>query len=362
MRIVCLAVAGFSAAAVPAYPGQAPQATADPQQPPTSSAAQSSPWLLVPVVSSSPKLGTSVGGLGAYLTVFDPASRVSLFGLMYQYTTTHSQVAGAFARTSFGADHHRVVFLAGFGSIKNDYDDYLGSGQPLKTDDDLKAVAARYLYRARGSWFVGAQGNAANYQVLGATPEDELVLDTLGFEPLSSAGLGAVVMHDSRDSEDMPRSGWFLNLNNLAYREALGGTTSSDAYRVDIRGFVPHGRRHVLAFRQFNWLTDDAPVVGQATVILRGYKFGQYLAPHMSSFELEERYSFTPRWGATLFGGAASLYGAGETAAAERDLYPMLGAGVHFVVKPAEKMVLNFEYAQGVEDNRGLYLKFGYGW
>ena len=41
-------------------------------------------------------------------------------------------------------------------------------------------------------------------------------------------------MHDSRDNEDMPTRGWFLNLNNLAYREALGGSASYDAYRADI--------------------------------------------------------------------------------------------------------------------------------
>ena len=43
-----------------------------------------SPWLLVPVFSSSPKLGTAGGGLGAYMHTFDADSRVSLFGLSYQ--------------------------------------------------------------------------------------------------------------------------------------------------------------------------------------------------------------------------------------------------------------------------------------
>ena len=33
---------------------------------------------------------------------------------------------------------------------------------------------------SKGDWFIGAQGNAANYQVLGATAEDDLVLETLG--------------------------------------------------------------------------------------------------------------------------------------------------------------------------------------
>ncbi|HEU4687042.1 MAG TPA: hypothetical protein VFS23_01710 [Vicinamibacterales bacterium] len=317
--------------------------------------------MLAPLVSSSPKLGTSVGALGAYATKFDPESRLSLFGLMGQYTSTESIIATAFARTSFAADHHRVVALAVLGNIKNDYDDYLGTGQPLKTNDDLKATAARYLLRVGGDWFIGAQFNAANYQVLGATPEDDLVLETLGVQGLKSVALGAVVMHDSRDNEDMPSRGWYLNLNNLAYREALGGANSYDAYRADIKIFVPHGGGHVLALRQFNWLTNDAPTAGQGTVILRGYKFGEYLAPYMSSLEAEERLSFGQRWGATLFAGLAALYGTSSTPL-ERRAYPMGGAGLQFVLKPDKRLLVNLEYAQGIQDNHGIYLKFGYGW
>ena len=319
-----------------------------PQAPDTAAAtANPSPWLLVPLVSSSPKLGTSGGALAAYLTKFDPDSRVSLFGALYQYTSTHSSIGSLFARTSFGADHHRIVAIAALGLIKNDYQDYLGTGQPLKTDDDLKAVAARYLYRIRGDWLVGVQGNAANYQVLGATPEDDLVLETLGVRGFSSTALGAAVMHDSRDNEDMPSHGWYMNLNNLAYREALGGAESFDAYRADFKAFLPHGRRHVLAIRQYNWLTDNAPAAGQATILLRGYKLGQYLAQHMSSLEVEERVSLGRRWGATLFVGAAGLYGT-ATIPLDRQIYPTWGGGLHFVIKPAQRMVANLEYAQGV--------------
>ena len=337
---------------------QEPQPAATAAQP---AAEAPSPWLLAPLVSSSPKLGTSGGALGAYVTVLDAGSRVSLFGAMAQYTSTQSVIATAFARTSFGADHHRLVAVAVFGNIKNDYQDYLGTGQPLKTNDDLRAIATRYLFRATGDWFVGAQFNAANYQVLGATPEDEFVLETLGIRGFSSAALGAVVMHDSRNNEDMPTRGWYLNVNNLAYREAFGGSNSYDAYRADFKIFVPHGDGQVLAFRQFNWLTADAPAAGQATVVLRGYKFGQYLAPYMSSLEAEERLAFGRRWGATLFTGLAALYGTSSTPLS-RDLYPTVGAGLQFILKPDKRLLANLEYAQGVEDNHGIYLKFGYGW
>jgi hypothetical protein len=346
------------APATGAAPAGAPAEQADEQKPD----ARSSPWLLVPLVSSSPKLGTSFGAMGAYLRRFDPDSQVSMFGLNYQYTSTHSTIAAAFARASFHADHQRITAIGVFGYIKNDYDDYLGTGQPLKTNDDLKAISARYLYRVTGDWFIGAQGSASNYQVLGDSTQDDLVLETLGIKGFKSAALGAVAMHDSRDNQDMPVGGWYLNVNNLAYREALGGDATFDAYRIDTRAFWSHGKGHVLAFRQYNWLTHDAPSAAQATVILRGYKFGEYLAPYMSSVEAEERLSFGKRWGATLFAGVASLYGESATISTERDFYPAWGGGLHFVVKPAQRMLINLEYAAGVEGNRGVYLKFGYGW
>jgi hypothetical protein len=309
--------------------------------------------------SRGSKLGTSFGGLGAYIHTFDPDSRVSLFGVSYQYTSTHSQIAAAFARTSFGADHHRITVVAPFGHIKNDYDDYLGTGQPLKTDDHLRAIVARYLFRA------GVTGSSVRRAALRTTRCLELRLKTTSPGntrcAAKSAALGAVVMHDSRDSEDMPTTGWLLNLNNLAYREGLGGSSSFDAYRVDLRTFWKHGGGHVLAVRQFNWLTNDAPAAAEATVNIRGYKQGQYLSSYMSSLEVEERLAFNARWGATLFAGAAGLYGE-ALVPLDRSIYPTAGAGLHFVLKPKERMIVNLEYAQGVGDNRGIYMKLGYAW
>ena len=342
-------------------PAFAQQPAADPAAQPAAEKEARSPWLLVPLFSSSPKLGTAVGGLGAYMHVFDLESRVSLFGLTYKYTSTESQIFSAFVRTSSGADHHRVVLIAAFGLIKNDYDDYLGTGEPLKTDADFRSLAARYLFRAKGDWFIGAQGSATNYQVLGATVEDDLVLESLGVRGYESAGVGGTLMHDSRDNEDMPTAGWFLNVNNIAYREALGGADSFDAYRIDLKTFWKHGGGHVLAMRQYNWLTSDAPSAAQATIVLRGYKQGQYLSPYMSSLEVEERLAFNARWGATLFAGAAGLYGEAPDPL-ERSIYPTFGAGMYFVLKPKERMNVNLECAQGIGDSRGVYLRLGYAW
>src|SRR5207344_1893961 len=100
-----------------------------------------------------------------------------------------------------------------------------------------------------------------------------------------------------------------------------GGEASYDAYRIDLRTFWKHGGGNVLAMRQYNWLTSDAPSAAQATVNIRGYKQGQYLSPYMSSLDVEERLSFNARWGATLFAAVARLYGDAPVPL-DRTVYP----------------------------------------
>src|SRR3954471_16741904 len=73
-------------------------------QPPTES-----PWLLVPLFSVSPKLGTSIGGMVGYMHHFDEKSQLSMLGVNAQYTSTGSVVGGLFGKASWDEDHHRLV-------------------------------------------------------------------------------------------------------------------------------------------------------------------------------------------------------------------------------------------------------------
>jgi len=321
---------------------------------------KNSPWLILPTLSANPKLGTSLGALGAYLHYFDEQSQVSMFGLTAQYTTTDSAVGGVFATTSFGADYHRAVAFVGGGIIKNDYNDYLGTGVPLRTTDDLFVFAGRYQYRVYSNWFLGLQALYTNYQIVGEDALDNQILNVLGITGFRSGGIGAVVMHDSRDIEKMPTKGWVMNVNNIAYREWLGGADNFDVYRLELMDYWEHWNGSVLALRQTNHWTVNAPPSAAASVNLRGYKQGQYLGTYMSSLETEERLRITETWGATAFAGIACLYGGGKTCGDSANLYPSYGAGIQYVVKPKEGILLNLEYARGKSDNYGVYLKMGY--
>jgi outer membrane protein assembly factor BamA len=302
-----------------------------------------------------------VGGMGAYMHYFDEQSKASLFGAGAQYTSTDSIVATLFAKVSFGADHHRVLALAAGGNIKNDYDDFLGTGQPLKSEDQLRALVLRYQYRFWGDWFVGMQFVNSNYQILGQSELDNELLQTLGLTGLKGGGIGAIVNLDSRDSEYSPHKGWLVNINNIAYREWISGQNDYDAYRADSRYYWEFRDGMVLALRQNNQWTVDAPKSAYAPITLRGYKFGEYLGKNMASFEAETRIRFAPRWSTTAFVGIGCLYGDQLNCTDSENVYPDVGAGVQYVIKEKEGMVLNLEYAKGKGDNSGIYMKFGYG-
>jgi hypothetical protein len=283
-----------------------------------------------------------------------------MFGLGGQYTTTDSAIASAFARASWAKDTQRVIALLAAGNIKNDYDDYLGTGVPLETNDQLRALVGRYLYRVDGNWFAGVQGTYTNYQLLGESAFDDQVLDVLGLKGFKSAGLGLSIYHDSRDNENNPHEGFLLNVNNIAYREWLAGDNNFEVYRADFRDFLPNGDCNVLAIRQFNQLTSNAPSGAFAPVQLRGYKPGQYLGEYMSSLEVEERFHLSEKWTSTLFVGVAALYGDSPTGSSADDLFPAAGAGLQYLLKPKEGIVLSLDAAAGKDDNYAVYMKMGY--
>jgi hypothetical protein len=321
-----------------------------------------SPWLLLPTFSNSPKLGTSVGALAGYLRKFDAESQVSIFGASAQYTSTDSATAVLFGRTSFAADQHRLnVFVIG-GRIKNDYDDFLGTGMPLKSEDHIRAFGARYLYRVKDDWFVGAQALSTNYEIVGQTSLDDDLLGLFGLTGFKATGGGLVGQHDSRDRTDSPQQGWLLNFNNVIYRPSAEGSDNFSVYRLDYRQFWSHGDGHVLAVRQSNQWTQDAPPAAYAPVLLRGYTTGEYLGKSMSSIEVEERHRLAERWTATLFGGVACLYGGNRSGCSGSDLFPSVGVGVQYILKPAQGIVANLEFAAGKDGNRAVLFKMGYGW
>ena len=135
VRIVVASCAALAMSCSGAFAQTEPKQTEAPKEENPVTKLEKSPWLLAPILQSSPKLGTSVGAIAGYVHYFDEKSRPSIFAVLGQYTSTDSIVAGVQARASWNEDRQRVIAGMVYGYIKNDYSDYLGTGVPLSRSD-----------------------------------------------------------------------------------------------------------------------------------------------------------------------------------------------------------------------------------
>ncbi|MEH6472680.1 MAG: hypothetical protein V7752_15660, partial [Halopseudomonas sp.] len=240
--------------------------------------ADESPWLAMPTLSSDPKVGTSIGAMGAYIHRFDESSPSSMFGLIGSYSNTDSYIYGAFGRSYFDDDNQRLSGVLINGKIRNEYSDFLGSGLPVQSTDYLNIMALRYYHRVTGQWYLGPQLISTNYAISGDDMLSGEILEQLGLTGFDSNGLGLAVAYDSRDNQNSASEGVNFEFNNVAYRKSFGGDVSFDAYNGKYAAYRLHGNGHVLAMRAEGRWTNNAPSSGYSSVTLRGYTRGQYLA------------------------------------------------------------------------------------
>ena len=329
------------------------------------------PWLITPTLSADPKLGANVGGLVAYLKKLDAESTPSMTGLSVSYSDTDSMTGALFSQLYWKADTRRLSLLAAGAEINNEYDDFLGTGQTVETQDNVHTFGFRYLHRLRpGGWFVGIQGISTNYAV-GADGILDSMLNQIGLSGFDAAGLGLVFQHDTMNNQRDPSGGHLHTLHNFAYRESLGGETSFDVGYADLRWYRSierfsvdkSGRPPVIAIQLKGRFTADAPLSGYSSVNLPGYTMGNYLSRHYSHVLVDARIPLKGKLGLVAFGGVGCQFGediAGRDLSCGDATFPSVGVGVSYMLKAEASVLIRLEIAKGKSDNEALYLRFGH--
>ena len=329
------------------------------------------PWLITPTLSADPKLGANVGGLVAYLKKLDAESTPSMTGLSVSYSDTDSMTGALFSQLYWKADTRRLSLLAAGAEINNEYDDFLGTGQTVETQDNVHTFGFRYLHRLRpGGWFAGIQGISTNYAV-GADGILDSMLNQIGLSGFDAAGLGLVFQHDTMNNQRDPSGGHLHTLHNFAYRESLGGETSFDVAYADLRWYRSierfsvgkSGRSPVIAIQLKSRFTADAPRSGYSSVNLPGYTMGNYLSRHYSHVLVDARIPLKGKLGLVAFGGVGCQFGediAGRNLSCGDATFPSVGVGVSYMLKPEASVLIRLEIAKGKSDNEALYLRFGH--
>ena len=96
----------------------------------------------------------------------------------------------------------------------------------------------------------------------------------------------------------------------------------------------------------------------------KGVEFEKFnLGEDYSHFQFDLRLSLGARWGAVFFGGVGCLYGedvSARSSSCQDNVYPALGGGISYLLKPETGIVVRAEVAKGTGDNSALYLRFGH--
>ena len=318
-----------------------------------------SPWLMVPLLTSNPKMDTSVGGLAGYLYQFDQKSAPSMFGASGTYSASDSFFGVLFAQAFFDSNKQRLSVAVTNGKVNNDYHNFLDSGLSAQTTDNVKAFATRYTHAVGSDWFVGGQFLSTNY-VIEAEGLVEQHLDSIGLTGMESAGVGLVIGYDSRNNQRNATDGQYFLFHNNAYRESLGGEENFDVYNGEFSDYRRLSDRYVLATQfQGRW-TDDAPKSGHSSVSLKGYVRGMQLKPNYMHLTLDNRIKVKDKWGVVIYGGVGCLYEDVEACDTGDAIYPALGAGISYLLREKAGIVIRAEYVVGKDDNDGVYLTMGH--
>lgn len=185
-----------------------------------------------------------------------------------------------------------------------------------------------------------------------------------GRTPYKIAGLGLSITYDDRNNAFAPDRGNFAQLYFNRFDKALSSDYEYTNFVIDLRKFIPIGKKNVLALQAYSYtnLGDRVPLRSLATLggmsSMRGFYDGRYRDKQQLVLQSEIRHSFNKRFGIVGFGNIGDVgHNIGDFS--YKDLKYTYGAGLRYSINKSEKLNLRLDYGIGPGKNHGLYFELG---
>lgn len=174
-----------------------------------------------------------------------------------------------------------------------------------------------------------------------------------GYKGGVGSALGFVGVFDSRDNAINARTGKLAELSTYLYTRTLGSTFSFFSVNGSYQHYWPVKKNHTLAFQTKVRLSfGGVPFLDLSTAggddILRGYPKNRFRDKHFIGSQLEYRYPLFWRLGMVSFVGIGDVFNSMNDIQINTLKYS-IGSGLRFVVNPAERLNIRFDYAWGRE-------------
>lgn len=327
----------------------------------------------VPVLSliTEPALDFGVaGGLAFVNRKYDEDGVVKpippdMFGVGGMYTGNHSWGVGGVYSGFWAEDKIRYRGVLGYGAFNLDYYRTGPRGNERNFGFEISGlfILQEFNFRlAQVPLFLGVQYTYTNMQVgfdLGTGIDipgvSDWELDT------HNGGLGPILTFDNRDNTFTPNSGIRTQLVWQYYDPVFGGVPSFHRLQYFGLGYYPFSDNFTAGLRvDARYISDGAPFYSLPYVELRGVPAMRYQGNYVVLVETEERWDFSQRWSAVVFGGWGKGVFADQSFKEAPNAWNV-GIGGRYLLARLFGLYMGLDVARGPEDWT-FYVIFGSEW
>jgi outer membrane protein assembly factor BamA len=367
LMLVAASLPGSLAAQEPdAPPADAAQADAAEAEDPEAGGSSLIPF---PVIFYQPETGFGFGASAVYYYPFsagDTISPPSSMAPIAIYTTKKQIILGLWSEMYVDEDRWRISSGISYSKFPNKFWG-IGNDTPDSAEEDYTPKTLRIKgwpqKRVADGWYAGFAAMLIDRGLSdlaeGGALESGLVPGT---EDGQAVGVGGSLIRDGRDNTVYPRRGGYHQLLVDLFGKVWIGDYGYGRYTLDLRGYLPVARTHVIALQALGIATSGGPPFDQypelgGERLLRGYFQGRYRDRDLLAFQGEYRLPVIWRFGAAGFVGIGQV--APDLGSFGFDRFWIAGgAGLRFLLAEREGLNIRADFAVG-EGSTGFYLSLG---
>jgi outer membrane protein assembly factor BamA len=174
-----------------------------------------------------------------------------------------------------------------------------------------------------------------------------------GYRGGTASAIGLVAIYDSRDNLINAQKGQLIELTSYFFNPVLGSTFSYWNINATYQKYWQVRRKHILAVQaKARHAEGEVPFLDMPTLgnddILRGYPKNRFRDQNFVAAQVEYRFPVWWRFGLVGFAGAGDVFDK-PSDVSMRTLKYSVGAGLRFVVNPAERLNIRLDYGHGRE-------------
>jgi outer membrane protein assembly factor BamA len=320
-------------------------------------------FFVMPLLYYTPDTRWAYGGAGVYYFKVQPKkeaekeTRVSYVQFLSDYTQNKQLdvwgVWNIFTR-------NENYLLKGELRYRNFPDRFYGIGNNTRQADeekysyDLVSIKNLFMKKVKPNLFLGFDYHFEYEYGFQYTPGGLLESGSItGYKGGVGSALGLVGVYDSRDNAIYAMKGKLIEVSSYVYTPVIGSTFSFVGINGIYQQYWSFKKKQSLALQSRIRLNyGDVPFLDMSTLgnddLLRGYPKNRFRDDHFAGAQVEYRRPLFWRFGMVAFAGVGDVFKQPIDLNLSRLKYS-IGTGLRFVVNPAERLNIRFDYAWGKE-------------